>query len=135
MKSILSALLFVFLWSLSSNTVSAQEITSKQNEYFLTGKLKKQYIPSSPCGFEKFNYVFQFKIVDFNFHNYSKNCISIVIPCPETYGEDFFVKGKTYQLKLVYIDIKELSGLIFDEKFLKKNKLEKVFFVSSIKER
>jgi hypothetical protein len=89
-------IIFILLW-----TVSFQ--AQNKDEYILRGKLSNELDPGADCGYLKLATVTEFKIIYFSDKNYKNKNIAIIIPCPELYGENFFKRGKTYDLKVKII--------------------------------
>lgn len=72
-------------------------------EYTLKGKLicEKEVCQLTPnCGIYAFAKAFKFEIISCNYQTESKYLVAIV-ECPELKGENFFLNGSTYELKLI----------------------------------
>lgn len=102
----------IFALMLQAQTKSTNDI------YKLKGVLKYNGIESSPCGFEIFATVYEFKILEFSNAGYTNKSIAIKIACPELYGQDFFENGKIYEMSVETES--NFSGLVFNEQNVKK---------------
>lgn len=112
----------------------AQEITTSGFKFTTIAILKSTYKHDCDCQSRVVsNKMFNFDIVEINMHNYGLNTINIVIPCPESFGDNFFSKSSKYKIEFYdnCTDMSEDSG-ICDEDIPKRKRYNIRFWVHSI---
>lgn len=92
-------LLFIVLIAFSNCSHRTTVVSPKQIEYS-TIVLDYKSPVIGGCG----NYLLAYR---FKFKNANDSFITCIIRCPDSYGESFFVKGKSYKAKLSSENIKD----------------------------
>lgn len=123
--------LIIFL--LIGYSTYSQKTLIRGHEFLLIGKINNKVNRTPDCGQLAFAIIIEFEVIKIYELPYSNKSIEIIVPCPESYGKDFFVIGKTY--KVVFSDQNQANFEwgIFDKDLLKKNKLSFHPYAVSIK--
>lgn len=124
----------VFLFMISNLIGYAQEMTSDGMKYTLTAKLKKDYEHDCDCqSLVISNKMFDFRVININMKDYYLKNINIIVPCPESYGDDFFKKDIIYKIEF-YDNCTDMSidEGICDYDIPKRKKMRRRFWVHSI---
>lgn len=101
-------------------------IAAAQSEF--TGKIVSDIELPPACGIFAFAYVIEIEVIDSpNFPH--SNTVPIIIPCPEFYGEGYFVNGQTYRFKVSDENSAEFEWSIVGEAVLQKHRLEKRLYM------
>ena len=126
--------LFIFLFTISTFIGNSQEMTKDGMKYTLTAELKKDYEHDCDCqSLVISNRMFDFRVIDINMKEYFYKDINIIIPCPESYGDNFFKKGVKYKIEF-YDNCTDMSvdEGICDYDIPKRKKMRRRFWVHSI---
>ena len=111
--------------------ISAQQIKPS----YLRAKLESTLTLKTKCSDDKkYEYVYIFRVIEFNVKNSAATIVGIVISCPEKYGEGYFQKNRIYEMKVVSEERETYGNLLFDSNsknvqfnglyFLKDNSIE-----------
>ena len=121
-----------FITLMIAQISGAQEI----NPYTLIAKLESKVILKTKCGKDNYEYVYQFKAIQFDLEKHNGKTVGVVISCPEEFGENYFQKDAEYEMKVIIEERETFGNLIFAENsenvswnglyFLKNNSIKKL---------
>ena len=109
---------------------NAQATNGEDIVYELKGKIVSDINLPPHCGVLAFSYVIEFEVVEVSGLPHS-NVIPVIVPCPEFYGENFFIKNESYTLKIADEDQVSYNWGIVGQHLLDKYHLEKDFYLVS----
>lgn len=125
--------LLVFSFSFISFLSFSQEKISRGTKYTVTANLKKDY--DNDCNCQSLlisNKMFDFRIIDMDMEDYFLKNINIIIPCPESYGDNFFKKDTIYKIEFYDDCYDKKDGWVCDYDISKRKKMRRRFWVHSI---
>jgi len=92
-------------------------------QFRLTGVITEKVQLTPHCGVIAWGTVIEFKVIELTGISYDKKSIGIIITCPESYKENFFEPGKTYQIVFSDKNPADFDWLIPNKDLLTKNGL------------
>src|SRR5882724_4463601 len=79
-----------------------KEIKADDSIYVFKAKLTDRVSLGPFCGVIAFNVGFKFEIIESTHPELINKNVVIIFPCPrETYGTNFFIKGRSYTVKTI----------------------------------
>lgn len=129
MKFILPIILILII-GINANCQS-DSIRGKQ--FQLIGKLENKVQMTPDCGTIAWGTVVEFQVIDLKDIVYSKKNSWIIITCPEFFKDNFFKKGKKYQILFSDKNQADFDWVIPNKDLLKKNELSFYPYAVSIK--
>jgi hypothetical protein len=123
--------ILVFLLIGFSSYSQTDSIVGKK--FQLTGRIIEKVQMTPHCGIIAWGTVIEFQIIDLVGLTYPNKNIGVIVTCPEFYKDNFFERGKTYQV--VFSD-KNQAGFgwtIPNKELLSKNSIPFEPYVVSIK--
>ena len=114
-------------------TAYSQTDSIRGKKFQLTGKMVEKVQLTPPCGIIAWGTVVVFEVIDLVGMKYPNKKLGIIITCPEFYHDQFFEKGKMYQI--VFSDLNQASfgWLIPNRDLLKRNVLSFEPYAVSVK--
>jgi hypothetical protein len=119
---------------LFATSVSAQQHEITESQFDLQGQIINPVSLPPHCGTFAFAMAVEFEIINFSDTSYTHDSIAVVFTCPESYGENFFVVGKTYNLKVADQNQANFSYSIINEGLLNKYDSERTLWVRMVEE-
>src|SRR6266545_2964160 len=102
-------------------TAYSQSDSIRGKQFQLTGKIIEKVQMTPPCGIFAWGTVVEFEVINLAGMTYPNKSIGIIITCPEFYKEEFFEKGKTYEVVFSDKNQANFGWLIPNKDLLKKN--------------
>lgn len=100
-----------FITLIIAQISGAQEI----KPFTLIAKLEATTMLKTKCGKDNYEYVYQFKAIQFDLEKYNGKIVGVVISCPEKFGENYFQKDTEYEMKVIMQERETYGDLIFDD--------------------
>lgn len=125
---------FLLIAVLFVNLSFSQELDKNGTKYTLIGKLVKNYENDCNCqSLTVKNKLLEFEVLELNMNDYILKKINIVVPCPESYGKDFFKKGNVYKIEF-YDNCTNMSidESICENDISKRKRMRRRFWVNTI---
>lgn len=102
-------------------------------QFQLTGKITGRVQLTPPCGTIAWGTVIEFEVTELIGMSYPNKKIGIIVTCPEFYKDNFFKKGKTYQVVFSDKNQAGFEWVIPNKDLLKKNVLSFDPYAVSVK--
>ena len=131
MKHIHTPVLWLML--ICSSVAVGQTDTTRSDQFELTGEIIGTISLPPHCGYFSFAVAIEFRIVDFSISDLPSETIGLIVPCPEFYGDNFFVVGTSYQLLVTQNEKPYEDFLIWNSSIVSKYALARNFWVEDAK--
>jgi hypothetical protein len=129
MRQTFSIILFLLL----GLTAYSQKDSIRGKQFQLTGRITGKIQLTPACGMFAFATVLQFEWTKLTGMTYKNKNLAIIVPCPDMYKQDFFEKGRSYQVVFSDTNQANFDWTIPNKDLLKTNSLPFDPYAISIK--